>query len=293
MMPWIKIGILLVVASVASTLRADPSAPVSLLQSSSHAILVTRKSLASTSATSQLHVANSSGTCTFDHSGLDQVLQKFVKKPRLVDGVRSSLFDYEGLLASDGLLTTLHKYMESLASFKPSCLSADGKLAFWANTYNAAIIQLVAREARHSGGRLAKSVKDLNGDAENVWARQAAVVDGKAMTLEGVLTEARSLGDPRIHAVVNCASLSCPDLRSSVYTAEDIQGQLNTQVKEWLTNPTKGAKVDGDKVELSPIFKWHAEDFPSLSSFVAGPLGLPSSVKVSGYLEYDWNLNVA
>jgi len=292
-MPRIKTGILLVVTSIASTVIADPSAPVSLLQSSSHAVLATRKSLASTLAASQLASANSSNRCTFDHSGLDKVLQKFVKKPQLVEDVRSSLFDYEGLLASDDYLGTLHKYVESLASFKPSCLSANGKLAFWANTYNAAIIHLVVREARHSGGRLPKSVKDLNGNEESVWARQAAVVDGKAMTLEGVLAEARSLGDPRIHAAVNCASLSCPDLRSSVYTANDIQGQLDTQVKKWLTNPTKGAKVEGNKVQLSPIFQWHAEDFPSLSSFVAGPLGLPSSVQVAGYLEYDWNLNVA
>lgn len=235
--------------------------------------------------------ASSAPECTFNHSRLDSVLRKFVKDPVSVSGIKSTLFDYEALLASDNDVSKLEKYVKSLASFQPSCLPPNGKLAFWANVYNAFIVHLVASDARHHGGKLAKSIRDLKGDADDVWGRKAGVVNGKAMTLEEVLTAARDLGDPRIHAAVNCGSLSCPDLSSNAYSAEDVQVQLDKQVKQWVANPTKGAKKDGDGLLVSHIFDWHAEDFPSVSSFLAGPLGLAKDVAVKGYLPYNWDLN--
>lgn len=220
------------------------------------------------------------------------MLGKFVKPARVVDGIQSTLFDYQALLASKTSLTRLGDYVASLASFKPSCLSMDGKLAFWANAYNALIIHLVVSDALHNDGQLPKSIQDLKGNATAVWSRRAGIVAGKAMTLEEVLTEARNLGDPRIHAAVNCASLSCPDLRSSVYIADDVQAQLDTQVKKWLHNPTKGAMMKDNGLLVSKIFEWHAEDFPSLSFFIAEQLGISaSSTDINGYLPYNWDLN--
>lgn len=232
------------------------------------------------------------GSCTFDHSGLDDVLQKFVKPPTTRDGIRSSLFDYKALYASSDSLSKLDDYVKSLASFQPSCLSSDGKLAFWANTYNALIIHFVMSDVRKNGGALPKSIKDLAGDASVVWSREAGSVGGKALSLEEVLAAGRNLGDARIHAAVNCASLSCPDLRAGAYSEEKVQEQFDAQVKKWLENPTKGVKADGNNLQISPIFDWHADDFPDVPSFVAGPLGLSSSsVKVDGFLDYNWELN--
>lgn len=232
------------------------------------------------------------GGCSFDHSGLNEVLQKFVKPPRDREGIRSTVFDYKALHGSSDDLSKLNNYVKSLASFQPSCLSSNGKLAFWANAYNGLIIHLVMRDVQKNDGRLPKSIRDLAGDAETVWGREAGTIGGQAMSLEDVLSEGRKLGDPRIHAAVNCASLSCPDLRAKAYCADDVQADFDEQVKKWLQNPTKGAKGQGGKLKVSHIFDWHADDFPDVSSFVAGSLGLPSSsIQVTGYLPYNWDLN--
>lgn len=280
----IELGIILAVASATSSLRASLDSPVTPHRSLLQASQVLRPHHDST-------VVERSHRCSFDHSGFHEVLQKFVKSPETVDGIRSSLFDYEAILNSQPDLLKLNDYVESFSTFDPSCFGAKhAKLAFWANAYNSMIIHFILRSAQHNGGRLPSSIKDLKGSKPAVWDRTAGTVAGKAMTLEQILTEASKLGDPRIHAAVNCASLSCPDLRGSAYIADTMDDDLDDQVKNWLQNPSKGAKVDGDRVRLSPIFRWHASDFPSVSSFVSGILGL-DGMQIAGYLDYNWNLN--
>jgi hypothetical protein len=230
--------------------------------------------------------------CSFDHSGFDALLKKHVKKPTMVNGILSTLFDYKAVLDSAGDATVLHNYIQSLVAFDPTCLQSNDKLAFWINAYNAVIINLVLSGARDASGVLPKSIKDLAGNASAVWDRQACIVNVTAMTLEDVLIAASRLKDPRIHAAVNCASLSCPDLRAGAYSAENIQLELDMQVKDWLANPTKGVQATNNKLKVSPIFDWHAKDFPSLSSFLAAFLEKPlDSMEVSGYLSYEWSLN--
>jgi len=228
--------------------------------------------------------------CSFDHSGFDNVLQEFVKPPQEVGDIKSTLFDYKALHGSKDSLLKLDNYVKSLASFDPSCLSSDGKLAFWANAYNGLIIHLVMRDVEKNDGKLPESIKNLAGDASTVWNVKAGVVGGQAVTLEEVLSAARKLGDTRIHAAVNCASLSCPDLRPGAYSEEQVQAEFDEQVKKWLKNPTKGARANGDKLQVSRIFDWHKEDFKDVSAFVSRYLGTVHE-KVTGYLPYNWNLN--
>jgi hypothetical protein len=213
-----------------------------------------------------------------------------VKAPKKTDGVRSSTFDYEGILSSTEFLGKLNDYVKSLESFKPSCLSSDGQLAFWSNAYNALILHFVLQHAK-TDGQLPASIKNVDCGEPMVWNCAAGKVDGKELTLEQVEDEARKLGDPRIHAVVNCASLSCPDLRASAYTEKDIQADLDTQAKKWLENPTKGSKSTDDGYLVSPIFQWHSADFADVASFVEKHLELDKgSVSIKGYLEYNWDL---
>jgi len=266
--PWIQLLILVPITASSSSLRAT-----SLLQ--------------------QAVVSDRVAKCSFDHSELDHVLKKFVKTAQSVEGIQSSLFDYAAVLSSNDDLAALQHYVASLRSFKPSCLTSEGKRAFWANAYNALIINLVLSEAHKSGGHLTQSIRDLQGNASSVWAREAGIIHNKAMSLEDVLTAGRSLKDPRFHAAVNCASLSCPDLRASAYTESGVHSEFDEQVEKWLSNPSKGVANKHGKMLVSHIFGWHAEDFSSLSSFLAEHLSAQSaSVKVAGYLPYNWNLNV-
>jgi len=233
--------------------------------------------------------------CTFDHAPFDALLKKYVTQPTLVDGILSTLFDFEVLLKSDDDCATLGRYIKSMAAFNPGCLTLNGRLAFWANAYNAAILHLTLSDSRARGGKLPSSIKDLGRDGNTVWEREAGVVNGKSMTLEEVLDEARRLGDPRIHAAVNCASLSCPDLKAGAYWESTVQQDFDTQFTAWVRNPSKGVRDFGSGLKVSKIFDWHKEDFPQdLASILAKPLGKAvASIKVSGFLPYVWKLNSA
>lgn len=238
------------------------------------------------------------GCKPMNYTALDQFLKDFVSPPTTKDGINTTLFDYQTALSCEESLTDLNEFVASLDSVDTTCFSHDAALAFWANVYNAFIIHLVLKDAQKNKGLLTKSITEIPCEklSDKIWNCPAGRVGGKTLTLEEVLSEASKLQDPRIHAAVNCASLSCPNLRAEAYKTESIDMQLNDQVTSWLSNPTKGALVREDgsaaSVTLSKIFEFHSEDFPDVQSFLKEHLGLGGeTVTVDGYFPYNWALN--
>jgi hypothetical protein len=108
--------------------------------------------------------------------------------------------------------------------------------------------------------------------------------------------------DPRIHFALNCASRSCPPIRT--YSAENIDQQLDMAARNFID---ANLNIDAHQHELttSEIFRWFQADF-------GGKIGvidflfehLPSderrtwlesnleNVKIQ-YETYDWGLNTA
>merc|ERR1712232_1026283 len=130
----------------------------------------------------------------------------------VVDGINTTLFDYRSALASEDTLNSLETYVSSLAEHGVNealeCLSLKGQIAFWVNAYNGLIVHYVLRHAR--GDLVPVSIRDLSSDAcadDTVWSCRAGIIGGEPMTLEAVEGRAKALGDPRIHAAINCASL--------------------------------------------------------------------------------------
>ena len=70
---------------------------------------------------------------TFDHSGFDRVLRKYVDDKGLVD--------YNSIARDK----TFKDYIKSLQTSSPETLSRDGQLAFWINAYNAITIAKVIK----------------------------------------------------------------------------------------------------------------------------------------------------
>ena len=173
------------------------------------------------------------------------------------------------------------------------------KLAFWINAYNIAAIDLVVQQGP------VESIRDIGNFFFPVWKRDAVQIGGKARSLDEIEHDIlRSLDDPRIHGAIVCASLSCPDLRRTPYRADPIDRQLDEQMRTWLANPEKGARIDraNDRIALSRVFDWFASDFEHAGgtlSFV-GPFLSPGdrawlarnrrTVRVR-FLSYDWDLN--
>ncbi|MCZ6541330.1 MAG: DUF547 domain-containing protein, partial [Nitrospinae bacterium] len=137
----------------------------------------------------------------------------------------------------------------------------------------------------------------------SVWKKTVGVVGGKDDTLNEIEHEIiRKMGDPRIHAAIVCASVSCPDLRKEAYTKEHLDAQLNDQLRRFLANRGKGLQINhkNGRILLSKIFDWFEDDFepkggvlPFLARYAPEPdrsLLKNGDADVS-YLDYNWDLN--
>lgn len=167
--------------------------------------------------------------------------------------------------------------------------SKDGKLAFWINAYNLLTVDLITREEE------TESIKNLGNLFKSPWKKFSWKIDGESYTLDDIEhTVIRKLNEPRIHFAINCAAISCPDLRNEAYRSDKLNAQLEDQVESTLNNISKGFKVvDDDKVQVTKVMDWFNKDFKN------GNINLwlqeykeiiNDDTKISFY-DYDWALN--
>jgi hypothetical protein len=188
----------------------------------------------------------------------------------------------------------------SLAASDPTRLaSREERIAFWIDAYNVLAIDLVVQ-----GGPVA-SIRDLGSLLRPVWKREAGRIGGRAYTLDeiehGIL---RKAGEPRIHAAIVCASVSCPSLAREPFRAATLDAQLAAALRRFLADPRKGARLDPERgvLTLSPIFDWFADDFapaggalafvrPSLPEATRAWLAQHEGRVALDWFDYDWSLN--
>jgi len=87
-------------------------------------------------------------------------------------------------------------------------------------------------------------------------------VAGETLTLDQIEKEKLvSLGDPRVHIALNCASIGCPPLIGTAFTADNLDAQLSQATKRW--SAQQGMRLDhrANVVVLHRIFDWYAADF--------------------------------
>ena len=230
---------------------------------------------------------------TFDFDDWGVLLEKYVS-PNKIDGVLFNGVDY-GELRLDG---SFSKLVNDLALYSPANLkSHDGKLAFWINVYNVFAVKIVADNYP------VQSIKDIGGLFKSVWKLEAGIVGGKGYSLNEIEHQIlRKMREPRIHAAIVCASISCPDLSKDVFDSKNINKQLDSTMKIFLANPEKGMKVDaqGKRIFLSLIFDWFEEDFKisgGVLKFIEPyiPLNYQQIFKSRNasisYMRYNWSLN--
>lgn len=121
--------------------------------------------------------------------------------------------------------------MKALSSYPLANLkSKQDKLAFYVNAYTILTIQLILD---HNSK---KSIKEIGGFFSGSWDQVVLKNEIGDLTLNDTEHRIiRPLGDPRIHFAVNCASLSCPDLRLEAYQSEKIDAQLDDQTQHFLS----------------------------------------------------------
>ncbi len=228
----------------------------------------------------------SSQAAAFDWQDYDGLLHDYVQVST-VDGVRIHALDYQSWSEDARWQDLLHRLSIADAS---SFASREEKLSFWINSYNILAIDMVIRHWP------VRSIKDIGSFFSSVWGKDVAVVAHKMRSLDeiehGIL---RPMAEPRIHFAIVCASVSCPDLRMQAYRAEQLNGQLDAQVQDFLHHEQKGLFLSAAGVRLSKIFQWFADDFAvrgGVMAFVhAYRADIAADDNIVGYFDYQWTLN--
>ncbi len=203
-----------------------------------------------------------------------------------IDDINVVLVDYKEI-KSDPRWTALLQDLES--SEVPT--ARDEAKAFWMNAYNILAIDVVLSQYP------VESIRDVGPWYSTVWKMDAGEVNGKMYSLDYIEHQIlRKMGDPLIHAGIVCASVSCPNLRDEAFRGANVQQQLDEQMEAFLSDATKGARIEGNTLYLSKIFDWFSEDFGSIKDFVRkhAPEELASQISSStsiDYFDYNWKLN--
>lgn len=233
----------------------------------------------------------------FSHDDWTAVLEKFVDDRGLVD--------YEGLAADRAVFD---RYIAAVESRSPASHpqlfpSPPHQLAYYINAYNALVFQGVLAR-----GPEPKSVWRGVVSGLNFFVRMKVRVGGETMSLKHLEDDVirAQFQDPRVHAALNCASISCPRLRREAYRGEDLEEQLDSAMREFVADP-RNCSLDRSQeiIHLSKIFDWFSSDFLDyerkmgnedprivdyLNRYLDPGVRLPREYKVT-YLDYDKGIN--
>jgi hypothetical protein len=238
----------------------------------------------------------------FDHSHAQwtALLQKHVQ---WFDRGAASAVDYPGLQADQ---VQLQAYLVQLSAVTPAQYrqwSAEQRLAFLINAYNAFTVQLILEHYPLD------SIKEIGGLFSNAWRQPFIALLGETLTLDdlehGMIRQPGVFDDPRIHFAVNCASIGCPALRNEAFVASRLDAQLEDSQQRFLGDRSRNRyEPQKRRFLVSKIFQWYGKDFAqrwgSLERYLqqhASLLASPAELERARQTDkidfgfYDWDLN--
>jgi len=216
----------------------------------------------------------------------DKLLTKTVHPVKMhKSGIDYNGVDYDRWAAN----VSYYKAKKLLQNTNPESFnSSSEKMAFWINAYNFLTIDLIVRENER------ETIKNLGGLFTTPWtAHSWTLGDSKDYTLDYIEHKIlRPMGDARIHFAINCASISCPDLRGEAFRADKLNQQLNEQVMITLANKGKGLRIENSTIYVSKIFDWFKEDFQDgdIKAWLSEYKDIDQNASIE-FMEYNWSLN--
>lgn len=233
------------------------------------------------------------GTGHLSHAPWSRLLARFVAHGG--DGI--DRVNYRAWKASAEDRGALAAYLGLLQKTDPRGLTRDEQLAYWANLYNAETVRVVLEAWP------VKSIRDIRPSllAVGPWKTPTLTVAGTRLSLDviehGILRA--GFAEPRVHYALNCASISCPNLRREAWEGSGLDAALGAAARAYVNHP-RGARLDGGKLVVSSIYVWFKADFGGddagviahLSKYAAPDLKQRlAGVSVIGGHGYDWSLN--
>ncbi len=233
-----------------------------------------------------------------DHRSWQNTLDRYLR----VHNSGIHRFDYAALKASAKDTTGLADYLAYLQSLDPRDYSRAEQKAYWINLYNALTVQVVLEAYP------VDSIRDISGSffsgliSSGPWDDMIAHVAGLDLSLNdiehGILRPIYR--DNRIHYGANCASLGCPNLLPTAFTAANTETQLDSGAREYVNHPRGVDFVDDDSIVISSIYDWYVEDFGGTEEGAIKHLIQYADKELAERLrsfegsvdyDYDWSLN--
>lgn len=167
---------------------------------------------------------------------------------RALDGrVSNGRVDYAALKKDP---RALDAYLAELAAADLGRMSSAERKAFLVNAYNAITLDVVA------DAWPIRSIRDLDGG--KVWTTRRFRVAGADRTLDEIEHALlRPMGDARIHAAINCASVGCPPLSPKAFTVATLDAQLDAAARTLAASATLAAGT----LTVSALHDWFGDDF--------------------------------
>jgi Protein of unknown function, DUF547 len=240
----------------------------------------------------------------FDHgyAAWNALLKRHVRW--LPDGKQSQV-DYRGFAADRAALKQVLDALSGVSQASFDGWSKPQQMAFLINAYNAFTVELILTRYPDL-----KSIKDLGSLLQTPWKKKFFTLLGEQRHLDWVEHEQLRprYQEPRIHAAVNCASIGCPALRDEAFTADRLEAQLEDGMRRFMADRTRN-RAQGDRVEVSMIFRWFREDFEQghrgwrrvedvtaqYAELLTDDPALRDRLRRRdlrvAYLDYDWSLN--
>lgn len=234
---------------------------------------------------------DATSTVYIDHGDWTRFLRVYVKP----DPTGLNRVDYRGVTPADR--KSLTDYISRLSALPVSRYGRPEQLAYWINLYNALTVSQVLTHFP------LKSIRDISSGlfGSGPWDESLVEIEGEDVSLNDI--EHRILRpiwkDPRIHYAVNCASVGCPNLLQSAFTAGTAEPMLEEAAKAYVNSP-RGARIDANGLTVSSIYVWFQDDFGGsdasviahLRRYAGAPLkkGLTGRDSIDGHA-YDWSLN--
>ncbi len=184
----------------------------------------------------------------------------------------------------------LMSFLRHMSSVRIDLYNRQEQEAFWINLYNALTVATVIK---HYPVKSILDIKISGWFKPGPWGAKIIKVEGIPLSLNDI--EHRILrpiwNDQRIHYALNCASMSCPNLQKTPYTAKNLNTMLNKDASEYINSNRSTEIKDKDKLIVSSIYVWYKKDFGGTDDDVIDFLEIYAKPALRNELKYIKNIS--
>lgn len=196
---------------------------------------------------------DAASSAAIDHAPWGRFLAAFRREG--ADGI--ARMDYRAAMADR---PALDADIARLAALPIRQFNRGEQFAYWVNLYNMLTVAVVLKHYPVA------SIRDIaispGWFSKGPWGAKLVEVEGTRLTLDDIEHRILRPGwrDPRVHYVVNCGALGCPDLPAEPLTGANRETTLEAAARRFVNHP-RGASIESGRLAASSIYVWFAEDF--------------------------------